>query len=98
MTIILKSNYDIKMELAGFFEAKRLMKNLSRKSLEEKSGVSASVIRKFESTGDISLSSFIALCTALDSASSLELFLKDNEPAPLCMKEVKNLSRKRGRK
>ena len=59
---------------------KRLFLNLTQKNLSKRSGVSLSVIKKFEQTGKISLESLLKLSLPL---GCLQDFLKLFEPKPL---------------
>lgn len=74
----------------------RLSKNLSRKTLAERSGVSESSIKRFEITGTITLESMILLATALDEMESISLLFKP--ASPKSQDELKNAKRKRGTK
>ncbi len=70
---------DIQQKLALAVRAKRKQSKLSRNALAEKSTVPASTIKKFETTGQISLRQFILLWQCVDSLESL---LKLSEEAP----------------
>lgn len=54
----------------------RKQKKLTQKKLSDKSGVAYASIKKFESTGIISLESFLKLCNALGRLNELEAILK----------------------
>lgn len=56
--------------------AKRLSLNLSRKSLSERSGVSQSVIKQFENTGKMSLTSLLKLALALGALEEFSRLFK----------------------
>ena len=86
--------------IAAQLKARRLFLNLSQQSLSDRSGVSLSVIRKYERTGKISLESLLKLAVILDSLKQFEdLFQK---PIPTQFQAIsilqKNTGRKRGRK
>lgn len=51
---------------------KRKRMKLSQKQLSQKSGVAYSSIRRFETTGEISLSSLLKIAHALDSLKDFE--------------------------
>lgn len=70
---------DIQQQLALAVRTKRKHIKLSRNALAEKSTVPASTIKKFETTGQISLRQFILLWQCVDSLESL---LKLSEEAP----------------
>ncbi|QIX96724.1 helix-turn-helix domain-containing protein [Cedecea sp. FDAARGOS_727] len=74
----------------------RLAKNLSRKTLAEKAGVSESTIKRFETTGVITLEAMILLATALDELPSVTRLFKQEHPHSI--EELKNARRKRGMK
>ena len=77
----------------------RLGKNLTQEGLAERSGVSLGTLKKFESTGHISLESLLKLCLALDLLDSFEnLFNKKEQPKSLDDILSQDKTRKRGRK
>lgn len=92
--ITIKSNKQIQESLGRRFKEQRLLKNFSRKTLAENSGVSYESIKKFENTGNISLISLISLANCLDKISEIENLLSDIEPQNKL--ELKNLNRQRG--
>ena len=69
---------------------------MSRKTLAEKAGVAEASLKRFETTGHISLSSLVQLLTALDRLSELDELLA--EQAPLSIRELYDTKRQRGRK
>lgn len=91
-----KTPQELRMELAERFSKLRLLRNLSRKSLSEASGVPAISIKKFEHTGEISMQSFIALSIALDKVADIESLYQKSDPQNV--EELKNKNRLRGRK
>jgi transcriptional regulator with XRE-family HTH domain len=77
----------------------RLEKNLTQEGLAERSGVSLGTLKKFESTGQISLESLLKLCLALDLLNKFEnLFDKKEQPKSLDDILSQDKTRKRGRK
>ncbi|MCP1419580.1 transcriptional regulator with XRE-family HTH domain [Pseudomonas laurylsulfativorans] len=72
----------------------RLSKNLSRKTLAEKSGVSESTIKRFEMTGVVTLEALILMATALDELTWVTRLFKPEHPKSV--DELKNAKRKRG--
>lgn len=72
----------------------RLSKNLSRKTLAEKSGVSESTIKRFETTGVVTLEALILMATALDELACVTRLFKPEHPNSV--DELKNAKRKRG--
>ncbi|WP_258098872.1 helix-turn-helix domain-containing protein [Marinoscillum pacificum] len=62
----------------------RKIKKLSQEELAEKSGVSFGSIKRFESTGKISLESLLKVAFALDSLGDFEkLFVHKESPKSL---------------
>ena len=57
-------------------KTRRKQIKLSQKRLSEKSGVTYSSIRRFETTGEISLSSLLKIAHALDSLKDFETLFK----------------------
>lgn len=55
---------------------KRKQMKLSQKQLSQKSGVTYASIRRFETTGEISLSSLLKIAHALDSLKDFENLFK----------------------
>jgi transcriptional regulator with XRE-family HTH domain len=55
---------------------RRKQLNLSRKALSVKSGVTYSSIRRFETTGEISLSSLMKIAEALGALEDFDLLFK----------------------
>ena len=54
------------LKIAKLTKERRLFMNITQSELSDRSGVSLSVIRKFERTGKISLESFLKLSLVLD--------------------------------
>lgn len=83
----LHTPYDIQIELSQYIRQARKRKKLSVKALEEKSGVPNSTIRKFESTGEISLRQFLLLYAAVDNLATVRA-LTTIEDTPKSIDEV----------
>ena len=66
--------------------ALRKQEQLSQRELSERSGVAYASIRKFESTGVISLESLLKICETLKRLTDFESILIPND-----MKQKKNL-------
>ena len=92
--------FEASQMLAKSAREKRLSLNLSQQSLSETSGVSYSVIKKFELTGKISLESLLKIAAALDCLNGFsELFKYDIFLEATSLDELmKQKTRKRGRK
>ena len=61
----LQTPTDIQRELAARVKARRLELNITQAELAERSGVSLGSLRRFESTGEISLRAFLELALVL---------------------------------
>ena len=70
--MMLKTPYDVSMELAEKAREKRKYMKLTQLQLAEKSGVSLSSLKRFERTGEISLSSLLKIAMVLDSLKDFE--------------------------
>lgn len=87
---------DIMQALAKDMQRRRLEKNITRKVLAEISGVSLSVIVRFESQHKISLESFVALGKALGYSKEIKAVL--SEPKFSTMEELDAIHRNKHRK
>jgi transcriptional regulator with XRE-family HTH domain len=99
MTVMLKSPHEITRCIADNFKAKRLADNLGQKSLAERAGVSYSVVRQFERSGKIALTSLLKLALILNLLSQIEsafIDVKFDEAVSLDAL-LKKEKRKRGR-
>ena len=67
MPFIWDNPQEMMEKLSYRFKKKRLSLNLSRKTLSSMSGVSDSVIKRFETTGKISLESLLMLAEMIDA-------------------------------
>ena len=86
--------------ISHLVRAKRLSLNYSQKTLSELSGVSFSVIKKFELTGKISLESLLKLALVLDSLNDFtELFKVNPTTQNMSLDDlIASKERKRGRR
>jgi transcriptional regulator with XRE-family HTH domain len=100
MNELLLTPFETSQALAKSARDKRLSLNLSQQSLSENSGVSYSVIKKFELTGKISLESLLKIAAALGCLSNfLEIFKNHISLESTSLDELmKQKIRKRGRK
>ncbi|WP_018918996.1 helix-turn-helix domain-containing protein [Vreelandella zhanjiangensis] len=74
----------------------RLAKNLSRKTLAQMTGISESTIKRFESSGQITLDSLVLIATALGTTRQIAVLFKHEHP--ISLDEIKQAGRARGRK
>ena len=75
---MLISPSEVFFKIAGSARKKRLSLNLSQQSLSKSSGVSYAVIKKFESTGKISLESLLKIAMVLGSLNEFTDLFKIN--------------------
>ena len=97
---ILISPGEMLVTIAKKARAKRLAQNFSQQTLAERSGVSLSVLKQFEQSGKISLSSLLKLGLTLDALGDFEALFKPKDPLQMAsLDELININaRKRGRK
>lgn len=75
--IFLKSPNGVKTEIAGRMRERRKEKKLSQVQLSQRSDVSLGSLKRFERTGEISLSSLVKIAFALGCAEDFDsLFAK----------------------
>ncbi len=102
MNELLLTPFEVSQILARSAREKRLSLNLSQQSLSRASGVSYSVIKKFELTGKISLESLLKLAATLGNLSDFtEIFTQTTFSERTTFDELMKLgspTRKRGRK
>lgn len=78
--LTLYTSYDLQMELKAFVKSAREKDKLSVKKLAELSGVPYATIRKFESTGNISLRQFLQIVEVVGDLQKLKDLTKPSEP------------------
>jgi transcriptional regulator with XRE-family HTH domain len=100
MAFNLHTPHDLLMQIALRAREKRLALNLTQSSLSKSSGVSFSVIKKFESTGKISIESLLKIALILDSLNEFnELFSAKSMVEYTTLDQLLKIKpRKRGRK
>ena len=74
-----KSPKEIMLLLSKNVIVLRKQEKMSQKELSERSGVAYASIRKFESTGIISLESLLKICEVLKRLTDFESILQQNE-------------------
>lgn len=91
---------EVAKRISSAARKKRLSLDLSQESLSSRSGVSLGVLKKFERTGQISLSSILKLALVLGSLSDFSNLFKaiPLENLPTLDDLIKQKERKRGRK
>ncbi len=100
MTISIKTPQEVQLELATRFKARRLGRNLTQQGLADRSGMSWSSLKRFESTGLIALDSLLRLALVLDCLGDFDQICNgtsDQQPKSLdeLLKEPK--TRRKGR-
>ena len=68
----LKTPYEVSIKIAEKAKAKRKYMKLTQQQLSDKSGVSLGSLKRFERTGEISLSSLLKIALVLDSLKEFE--------------------------
>lgn len=91
---LLYSPAELAREVGENARSLRLSKNLSRKTLALKSGVSESSIKRFETSGAITLEALILLATALGNLDEIPRLF--TTPHPESSMALKNAERRRG--
>ncbi|RUA25082.1 MAG: XRE family transcriptional regulator [Bacteroidetes bacterium] len=89
----------IAKKLAQRMRKRRLFLNMSQKLLSEKSGVSWGSIKRFESSGEISLKNLLKLALTLDALEEFHSLFPEKEYNSIddILKSRKQKERKRGR-
>ncbi len=82
---------DVRLNLAAHLKGLRKQAKMSRESMAEKSTVPASTLKKFETTGQISLRQFLLLWQSLEDLTQINnLTQKTKISAPKTIEEVLN--------
>jgi transcriptional regulator with XRE-family HTH domain len=84
----LNTAFDIQLELKDFIKQRRKQQKLSVQELAQCSGVPYGTIRKFESTGNISLRQFLMLLESVGELSEISNLTKEIRPEPSSIEEV----------
>ncbi len=84
----LHTAFDVQLELKSFIKQCRKQQKLSVEALAECSGVPYSTIRKFESTGNISLRQFLMLLAAVGHLNDIKRITEQPSQAPNSIDEV----------
>lgn len=75
LNVTIKTPQELKRDIAARAQARRLLLNMSQKELAERSGVSLGSVKRFETSGEISLSSLLAIALVLNELEAFaELF------------------------
>lgn len=89
---------DVAVQIAVRVKARRLEMNLTQQGLAERAGIKFGTYRKFEQTGEISLSGLLQIGLALDALSDFDALFNQMQYQSLeeVLKE-QNVIRKRGK-
>jgi transcriptional regulator with XRE-family HTH domain len=95
---MLKTPVEIMEDLALRIKSKRLELNLTQEGISSRSGVSLGSLKRFESTGQISLESLLKIAHAVNSLSEFEtLFTPQKNRTSLFEKTPVQKKRQRGK-
>ncbi len=94
LAVSLKTPQELRQELAARAKERRLALNISQQELAERSGVSLGSIKRFESSGLISLSSLLEISLVFGCLGDFDtLFATKGEPLSLFEPEPKKRKR-----
>lgn len=88
MKLSLASPGDVQTQLAQSLRDRRETQKLSRRQLSERSSVPEPTIKRFESTGEISLRQFLLLWNCLDDLRRIQSLTRPDPPAPKTIQDV----------
>lgn len=92
---VLDNPEEISKDIAKDFRKRRIEKAFSQKALAEKSKVPLATLRRFESTGQISLRSLVALSIGLGYVSEISSVFR--EAKYQTMDELRQITRNQGK-
>lgn len=84
----LYSAADVQLALSAWIKARRKTLKLSRQALAARSTVPAPTIKKFETTGQISLRQFLLLWQSVDDLGRLQGLTDPPPKVPVSIEEV----------
>ena len=97
MSIMLKTPNEVIYELALRVKTKRLSQNLSQSGIASRSGVSLGSLKRFESTGQISLESLLKIALSLNCLKDFEdVFAQNTQVSSLFQTKPESKNRQRG--
>lgn len=88
MKLSLLSAADVQRSLGDWLRLQRKARKLSRQALAERSTVPAATIKKFETTGQISLRQFLLLWQTLDDLKRMHDLTVESKSTPASIDEV----------
>ncbi len=100
MNLTFATPSEVAIEIASALRERRLQLNLTQRTLSKKAGVSLAVLKKFESTGKISLQTLLKIALALGSLGDFQNLFKtpDSEDLATLDEIIQDKKRKRGRR
>lgn len=94
-----KTNQDILLEIAERVKERRLEMNLTQTGLAKRSGCTLGTYRRFEQTGEISLSNLVKIAFAIRCEEDFDLLFSKKKYASIDeLLQDNTEKRKRGRK
>lgn len=101
LSINISTPFSVMDELKEKFKQRRLFFDLTQEGLSSKSGVSLGSIKRFESTGQISLESLLKIALVIDCLDDFKLIAEPKSKPISSLDEIlkvdKKPSKKRGR-
>lgn len=97
LDVILKTPQEIRHDLAARAQVRRLALNMSQKELAARSGVSLGSVKRFETTGEISLTSLLSIALVLNDLEAFAALFSPPRPENLFVAEAAT-PRKRARR
>ena len=88
MLLSMHSPFEVQRKLAHSVRTRRKKMKLSRQAMAERSTVPAPTIKRFETTGEISLRQFVLLWQCVDRLDALAALADPPKPAPRTITEV----------
>jgi transcriptional regulator with XRE-family HTH domain len=101
LSIIPKNSQEIQEEIKERFRALRLGIGYTQEALSKRSGVSLGSLKRFEQSGEISLTNLLRLSVILEALKDFEELFKPTIPKPKSLDEIlksEPKKRKRGYK
>ena len=95
--LTIKTPDEVAKELADRLRSLRLENNWSREELARRSGVTLASLRRFETTGKISLDRLLTLAFVLHKLDGFSQLLKPSTVKSIAELEKRSHTRKRGR-
>jgi transcriptional regulator with XRE-family HTH domain len=100
LSVIIKTPQDTGTELTARAKARRLALNLSQEGLARRSGVAFGTIKRFETTGYISLQSLLKIALVLGALDEFDALFKQKTDTPASIDDLLKTAHtpQRGRK